>query len=113
MCAGLGLWLVVMGGRTADVGWFRTKTDTFLNDVVVMDRYGYTMKHLYVLPAIMHMVPDRYGYTMKHLYVLPAIMHVVPDSHSFTMKHLHALLAMLHFLASMNPSLFWLMLDGS
>ena len=53
MCAGLGLWLVVMGGRTADVGWFRTKTDTFLNDVVVMDRYDYTMKHLYVLPAMM------------------------------------------------------------
>lgn len=37
--AGVGLWLVVMGGRTADVGWFRTKTDTFLNDVCVMDRY--------------------------------------------------------------------------
>ena len=36
--AGVGLWLVVMGGRTADVGWFRTKTDTFLNDTVVMDR---------------------------------------------------------------------------
>ena len=35
---GVGLWLVVMGGRTADVGWFRTKTDAFLNDVVVMDR---------------------------------------------------------------------------
>ncbi len=42
MCAGLGLWLVVMGGRTADVGWFRTKTDAFLNDIVVMDRYDYT-----------------------------------------------------------------------
>ncbi|DBA80892.1 hypothetical protein WJX77_007438 [Trebouxia sp. C0004] len=39
-CTCLGLWLVVMGGRTADVGWFRTKTDTFLNDVVVMDREG-------------------------------------------------------------------------
>ena len=40
--AGVGLWLVVMGGRTADVGWFRTKTDTFLNDVVVMDRCTHT-----------------------------------------------------------------------
>ena len=39
MHAGVGLWLVVMGGRTADVGWFRTKTDTFLNDTCVMDRY--------------------------------------------------------------------------
>ena len=38
--AGVGLWLVVVGGRTADIGWFRTKTDTFLNDVVVMDRYS-------------------------------------------------------------------------
>ena len=28
-----------MGGRTADVGWFRTKSDTFLNDICVMDRY--------------------------------------------------------------------------
>ena len=36
--AGMGLWLVVMGGRTADIGWFRTKTDSFLNDTVVMDR---------------------------------------------------------------------------
>ncbi|KAL3155648.1 hypothetical protein ABBQ32_012681 [Trebouxia sp. C0010 RCD-2024] len=39
-CTCVGLWLVVMGGRTADVGWFRTKTDTFLNDVFVMDREG-------------------------------------------------------------------------
>lgn len=38
MTAGVGLWLVVMGGRTADIGWFRTKTDTFLNDVFVLDR---------------------------------------------------------------------------
>lgn len=52
MCAGLGLWLVVMGGRTSDVGWFRTKTDTFLNDVVVMDRYDYARKHLHVLLAM-------------------------------------------------------------
>lgn len=61
MCAGLGLWLVVMGGRTADMGWFRTKTDTFLNDVVVMDRYGYTMKHLHVLPAMMLAVLDSHS----------------------------------------------------
>lgn len=36
----MGLWLVVMGGRTADLGWFRTRTDTFHNDLVAMDRDG-------------------------------------------------------------------------
>lgn len=92
MCAGLGLWLVVMGGRTADVGWFRTKTDTFLNDVVVMDRYDYTMKHLHVLPARVLLVRDIY---------------------SFTLKHLQLLSAMVHFLASTNPSLLWHKLNGS
>lgn len=30
--------LVVMGGRTADVGWFRTRTDTFHNDLTAMNR---------------------------------------------------------------------------
>jgi len=75
-----------MGGRTADVGWFRTKTDTFLNDVVVMDRYDYTMKHLHVLPARMLAVMDIYSWPMKHLRVLSAIVHL---------------------LASTNPSLFW------
>ena len=38
--AAVGLWLVVMGGRTADLGWFRTRTDTFHNDLVAMDRDG-------------------------------------------------------------------------
>ena len=38
MVAGVGLWLVVMGGRSADVSWFLTRTDAFLNDVVIMDR---------------------------------------------------------------------------
>ncbi len=92
MCAGLGLWLVVMGGRTADVGWFRTKTDTFLNDVVVMDRYGYTIKDLHVLPA----------------RVLAVLV-----SYSLTMRRLHmAILAMVHFLASTNPCLSWNKLYG-
>lgn len=36
----VGLWLVVMGGRTADLGWFRTRTDMFHNDLVAMDRDG-------------------------------------------------------------------------
>lgn len=36
--AGVGLWLVIMGGRTADVSWFLTRTDAFLNDVVILDR---------------------------------------------------------------------------
>ena len=27
-----------MGGRNAEVGWFRTKTDVFHNDVAVLDR---------------------------------------------------------------------------
>ena len=91
MCAGLGLWLVVMGGRTADVGWFRTKTDTFLNDVVVMDRYGYSLKHLHVLPARVLVVLDIYSFTVKRLYVLPASVH---------------------FLATTNPSFSWHKLNG-
>ena len=36
----MGLWLVVMGGRTAEIGWFRSKTELFHNDVVVMEREG-------------------------------------------------------------------------
>ncbi|CAL8464836.1 g4371 [Coccomyxa elongata] len=35
--AGLNSWLVVMGGRTAELGWFRTRTDTFHNDVALVD----------------------------------------------------------------------------
>jgi hypothetical protein len=38
--AAVGLWLAVMGGRTAELGWFRTRTDTFHNDLVAMDRDG-------------------------------------------------------------------------
>ena len=41
--AGVGLWLVVMGGRTADVSWFLTRTDAFLNDVVILDRWELTL----------------------------------------------------------------------
>ena len=36
----MGLWLVVMGGRTAEMGWFRSKTELFHNDVIVMEREG-------------------------------------------------------------------------
>ena len=36
----VGLWLLVMGGHTADAGWFRQRTDTYHNDVVVLDRTG-------------------------------------------------------------------------
>ena len=39
LLAGVGLWLVIMGGRTADVSWFLTRTDAFLNDVVILDRW--------------------------------------------------------------------------
>lgn len=35
---GMGLWVIVMGGHTAEVGWFRSKTDIFHNDVVLIDR---------------------------------------------------------------------------
>ncbi|EIE22836.1 galactose oxidase [Coccomyxa subellipsoidea C-169] len=35
--AGVSNWLVVMGGRTAELGWFRTRTDTFHNDVALVD----------------------------------------------------------------------------
>ncbi|KAK9823333.1 hypothetical protein WJX72_001997 [[Myrmecia] bisecta] len=38
--ASLGWWLVVMGGRTAEISWFRSKTDIFHSDVVVVDRQG-------------------------------------------------------------------------
>lgn len=34
----MGLWVIVMGGHTAEVGWFRSKTDIFHNDVVLIDR---------------------------------------------------------------------------
>ena len=35
---GVGRWVLVMGGHTAEVGWFRAKTDTFHNDVAIIDR---------------------------------------------------------------------------
>ena len=31
------MWLLVMGGRTAEMGWFRTRTDTFHNDIALVD----------------------------------------------------------------------------
>ena len=34
----VGLWVLVMGGHTAEAGWFRQRTDTFHNDVLVLDR---------------------------------------------------------------------------
>lgn len=34
--AGVNNWLVVMGGRTAELGWFGTRTDTFHNDVALV-----------------------------------------------------------------------------
>ena len=36
----VGLWLLVMGGHTAEAGWFRQRSDTFHNDVAVLDRTG-------------------------------------------------------------------------
>ena len=36
-CAGVNQWLVAVGGRTAEIGWFRTRTDTFHNDVALVD----------------------------------------------------------------------------
>jgi hypothetical protein len=35
--AGVNNWLVVMGGRTAELGWFGTRTDTFHNDVALVN----------------------------------------------------------------------------
>ena len=34
------MWVVVMGGHTAEVGWFRSKTDIFHNDIAIIDRTG-------------------------------------------------------------------------
>lgn len=79
MHAGVGLWLVVVGGRTADIGWFRTKTETFLNDVCVMDRYfckslGQSMRRMMPIPcpralSIIH--------TMVTSHMLPHLLLVV------------------------------------
>ncbi|KAK9813645.1 hypothetical protein WJX73_001345 [Symbiochloris irregularis] len=38
--ASVGRWALVMGGHTAEVSWFRAKTDTFHNDVAIIDRSG-------------------------------------------------------------------------
>ncbi|KAK9917644.1 hypothetical protein WJX75_006758 [Coccomyxa subellipsoidea] len=35
--AGVNNWLVIMGGRTAELGWFGTRTDTFHNDVALVN----------------------------------------------------------------------------
>ena len=76
MHAGVGLWLIVMGGRTADVGWFRTKTDTFLNDICVMDRYfcrSMTSLYGHKAPYMLYMQVDHHA-----LLVISVIAYCSP-----------------------------------
>ena len=39
-CAVIGVWGIVVGGHTAEAGWFRNRTDTYHNDTHVLDRSG-------------------------------------------------------------------------
>ena len=32
------MWVLIVGGHTAEVGWFRSKPDIFHNDVAIIDR---------------------------------------------------------------------------
>ena len=36
----VGVWGIVVGGHTAEAGWFRNRTDTYHNDTHVLDRSG-------------------------------------------------------------------------
>ena len=36
----VGVWAIVVGGHTAEAGWFRNRTDTYHNDCFVLDRSG-------------------------------------------------------------------------
>ena len=36
-CAAVDNCLLLMGGRTSELGWFRSRTETYHNDVVTVD----------------------------------------------------------------------------